>query len=137
MKRRKVAYLGLRGTDEFPRFIITENGGTVWTGQGWSKDQSKAVLYRSPRRGVTGLARRDAPGVRGLALQGDFTATVHIEVYSKAGIDAEELREWLVRAAQFSLAYGTYGSGPTKESLVLLNVNLYPLTPVEEKGGSK
>ena len=48
MKRRKVAYLGLRGTDQFPRFVITENGGYVWTGQGWSKNQSKAVLFAHP-----------------------------------------------------------------------------------------
>ena len=43
-----------------------------------------------------------------------------------------------MRAAQFNLAYGTYGSGPVKDSLVLLNVHLYPLVPVEEgeKGGS-
>jgi hypothetical protein len=137
MKRRKVAYLSLRGTDEFPRFVITENGGYVWTGQGWSKDQKKAVLFAHPGEAsrasqqVMRLESVDLPCKEG------FSATVHIEVYSKAGIEPEELREWLVRAAQFNLAYGTYGSGPTKESLVLLNVHLYPLVPVEKTEGEK
>jgi len=133
MKRRKVAFLGLRGNKRFPRFVITEEGGEVWTGEGWSKDQRKAILFACP-----GVASRESQAVmrRQFADMGcveTFTVPIHVEVRSKDGIDQEELREWLVRAADFRVAYGTFGTGPTEESLVLCNASFFELKAGERK----
>jgi hypothetical protein len=136
MKRRKVAFLGLRGTDQFPRFIITENGGTVWTGEGWCKDQKKAVLFAHP--GEASRASQDVmrKECEDLPSKEHVTATLNIEVHTKAGVDLDDLRNWLVRAAQFNLAYGTYGSGPTRDSVVLVNVDFFNMKRFENTDGA-
>lgn len=137
MNRRKVAYLALRGTDQFPRFVIAESGGTVWTGKGWSNDQSKAVLFAP-----SGEASRCSQDVMrkecgDLSCTEHVTATLNIEVHTKAGVDLNDLRNWLIRAAQFDLAYGTYGSGPTRDSDVLVNVDFFDLKRIEETDGER
>lgn len=133
MKRRKVAFLGLRGNKRFPRFIITEEGGEVWTGEGWSKDQGKAILFACP-----GVASRASQKVMrqqfsDLGCVERFNVPIHVEVRSQQGIDPEELREWLVRAADFRVAYGTFGTGPTEESLVLCNASFFELRAAERE----
>jgi len=141
MKRRNVAYLGIRGSQQFPRFVITEAAGTVWTGKTWSKSQKKALLFAH-----AGEASRVSQEVMrqqyaDLHRVERFTVLINVEVRSKDGIDRDELREWLLRAVQCNLAYGTFGTGPTKDSLALLNISFYDLKPFvntdEEKGKSK
>lgn len=133
MADRKVAFLGVRGSKRFPRFVITEVGGAVWTGEGWSGDPVRALLFADAveaSRAAQGVMRRQFAGLSSVQT---FTVPIHVEVRSERGVDAHPLREWLREAATFTIGYGTCGSGPLDDSLALAHIDWLGLKAVSEE----
>lgn len=123
--KNRIVFLHLKGTQEHPRFLITENGGSFWTGERWSNKESDGLLYANP------LDAAETANCFLLEQYADatcferYTLPIEIEVRSKEGVDEDALLEWIKKALLLHTAYGDYGNGPTEASLVLMFANWY------------
>jgi hypothetical protein len=45
----RVAAVHPTGNPDFPRFLIADSQGEVWTGESWSPDEDDAVVYANPK----------------------------------------------------------------------------------------
>ncbi len=123
MKKRRAVFVENRGTPAFPRYIVTESSGRVWTGLRWGTRAQRPVLFADVE---------EAAKVAQVLLQSEYkdasyverhVVPIYIEVRSKKGIAPDDVKRWLRQAMSVTVAYGDVGNGPTDDSLVLLHVD--------------
>jgi hypothetical protein len=109
------------GSDDFPRYVITDGQGQYWNGKHWGP-KDKAPIYASfidAARDYQDLLRREFPTKVPVIL----TAPLLIELRSGKSIPFEQVQEWLKKAVVVITDLATYGSGPAPETVVLVQVN--------------
>jgi len=98
------------GSDRHPRFVISTNAGCVWTGDDWSTDESKALVYANPKlveRDIRRLADRWERMPKPLRLE----VRLVFEIDAEQPVDLERLKEYLKRNVEMDLD-DEYGSLP-------------------------
>lgn len=90
------------GPDRHPRFIISTGAGCVWTGDDWSTDESKALVYANPKlveRDVRRLADRWERMPKPLQLE----VRLVFEIDADQPVDLESLKEHIKRNVEMDL----------------------------------
>ncbi len=108
------------GNPKFPRFVIANDQGEVFDGDGWNKDQNRAILYAEGQEvarqfnALQEAMHRDWP-IR------EFAVTLNVRVRSAHPFTQRELEDYLERAVAIMLDHDK-GTGPTPNSMVQLDV---------------
>lgn len=90
------------GKVNIPRFIISTGTGCVWTGEDWSTDESKALVYANPKlvdRDIRRLADRWERMPKPLRLE----VKLVFEIDADQPVDLERLKEYLKRSVEMDL----------------------------------
>lgn len=131
----KQIYIKTVGTEQFPRFLIVEKNGEVYTGKGWSTTEEDACKYAILSEAADECHRLLRADYWDTAHVSHFTFPVQLEVRSEHRISPEALQEWVRRAVDLQISYTQHGNGPDA-SLVLLTLDVKNLKEVDhvEKG---
>ncbi len=90
------------GPDRHPRFIISTSAGCVWTGDDWSTDKTKALVYANPKlveRDIRRLADRWERMPKPLRLE----VKLVFEIDAEQPVDLERLRDYLKRSVEIDI----------------------------------
>lgn len=90
------------GKENIPRFVISTGTGCVWTGEDWSSDGSKALVYAHPQlieRDIRRLADKWQSMPKPLRLE--LKAIVEIE--AEQPVDLERLKQYLRRNLELDI----------------------------------
>lgn len=123
MRKRRSIFPKYRGTPAFPRYIIAESNGKVWTGKRWVSRGERPLLFASLDEAAKTchvLLQKDYRDARQVER---FVLALHVEVRSKNGISLDEIRRWLRKAMSVYVGSADLGNGPTNDSLVLVNLD--------------
>lgn len=82
------------GTQEFPRYRITNNKGQYWTGSEWTSDESEGLMYGESNDACIECQRLLVERHH-LLPKTCFSAVLDIEYYTKQEVDVDQLRDWL------------------------------------------
>lgn len=102
--------LTVGNSDRHPRFVIATQSGCVWTGEDWSADESKALIYANPKlveRDIRRLADKWERMPKPLRLE----VRLVFEIDAEQPVDLESLKEYLKRNVEMDLD-DEYGSLP-------------------------
>jgi len=108
--------VGYMESDWF-RYVIQDERGRYWTGQGFTKDRRKALAYADETviaRDMRRILKRRCKGL----VRYRFVALVWIDVYAEGPIDQEEMAWFLSQKCFVSVDGLGTGVGPG-ESVVL------------------
>lgn len=90
------------GPDRHPRFVIATGAGCVWTGDDWSTDESKALVYANPKlieRDIRRLADKWESMPKPIRLE----VKLVFEIDAEQPVDLESLKEYLKRNVEMDL----------------------------------
>jgi hypothetical protein len=136
MKKRRTVFLEYRGTPTFPRYVIIESSGKVWTGKRWGTRPQRPLLFADADEAAKVAQILFQHEYRDATCVERFVVPIYIEVRSQSGIDPDDLKRWLRKALTVQIAYGTFSNGPTDDSLVLVNVDWSGFVRSEEGNGT-
>ena len=117
------------GNPQFPRFIIANDQGEVFDGDGWNKDQNRAVLYSEGQEVARQFNALQEAMYRDWSIR-EFGVTLNIRVRSAQPFTQKELEDYLEWAVAIMLDHDK-GTGPTPNSMVQLDVTW---AEMKEKG---
>lgn len=109
-RKPEVLTLHRRGHD-FPRYLIGNSAGQVWTGNGWSDDENAALMFADANDGCLEIHRLHLLSFGTEPLR-RFRAPVYLDLYGGEGIPQREVELWLGRAARLLIDAEAYGNGP-------------------------
>lgn len=131
MSKPVVLSLVARGTPEFPRYLIGNQFGQVWTGEGWSPDEDEGLLYGNNGEAAKEVQRllltdyADKPVRR-------FRAPIYLDLFAEAAVSEHDLKAWLVRVARLLMDTPVHGNGPIEDTLGLCRVAWDELEELKE-----
>jgi hypothetical protein len=106
------------GLEANRRYVLLQDDGRVWTGEGWDYTIRGARTFAGLRD-----AREEYERLALLAHAGqpvrEFEAAIRVRVFADRPFTLEELRDYLVRATRLGLDVDANGEGPVPGSLVL------------------
>jgi hypothetical protein len=108
------------GTPQFPRFVIANDQGEVFDGDGWNKDQNRAMLYSEGPDVALAFNALQETMFKDCTLR-KFAVTLNVRVRSAQPFTQKELEDYLERAVAIMLDHDK-GTGPTPNSMVQLDV---------------
>jgi hypothetical protein len=120
------------GNPQFLRFVIANDQGEVFDGDGWNKDQNRAMLYSEGREVAVQYNALQERLYETCSLR-EFAVTLNIRVRSEESFTQKELEDYLERAVAIMLDHEK-GTGPTPNSMVQLDVTW---AEMKEKGISE
>jgi hypothetical protein len=128
-----VLSIHLRGTPDFPRWVISDQFLRYFEGDNWSAqhDERKAQIFASSShachvvRDILVAEHQELP-VR------CFRAPVVIHLFSDAEISIHALKEWLSKTARLLIDNPTHGNGPVEGSLGTVEIRWDGLEEVKE-----
>lgn len=128
-----VLSIHLRGTPEYPRWVISDQFLRYFEGDGWSaqRDERNAQIFASSNqacqvvRDLLVAEHQDLP-VR------CFQAPVVVRIFADADISIHDLKAWLAKTARLLIDSPTHGNGPTEGSLGTVEIRWDGLEEVRE-----
>jgi hypothetical protein len=120
-------FIATRGSPEFPRFLIVEPHGQVWSGTLWTPYEREGLLFADSDEAATesqNLLREqhiDRPH------HAEYLVPILIEVLSDEPMSKEAVVSWLRKALRFEINYAEHGTGPTDGSCVLLGLQWWKI----------
>lgn len=108
------------GNPQFLRFVITNDQGEVFDGDGWNTDQNRAILYAEGQEVARQFNALQDAMYRDCLLR-EFAVTLNIRVRSTQPFTQKELEDYLERAVAIMLDHDK-DTGPTPNSMVQLDV---------------
>jgi hypothetical protein len=108
----------LKGTPDYPRYLISDDQGRYWSGVFWASSEKEAKMYLD--LGTVGRTIRE---IYLLEWKGtpcnQFVVPCIIEMFGEQIGDMEQLRDWLTKAATIFIDHKQFGTGPIEDSLIL------------------
>src|SRR4051812_40388759 len=99
MSRPVILSLVAKGPPEFPRYLISNPSGQVWTGEGWSPDEDEGLLYGDNSDAAKEVQRllmteyADKPVRR-------FRAPIYLDLFADEAVSEHDLKAWLVKVSR-------------------------------------
>lgn len=96
-------YVSPRGCGQWPRWVIRNNRGELWTGDGWAEKPTEALLFHSDEE-----ATEKAIELNRESCQRLFVCSMALRVESDKPFSAEELKDFLDRCFRGLLLEGDF-----------------------------
>ena len=109
------------GTPLFPRYMLSDKHGRVWTGSNWTEDDSQGLLYaccNSAASAIQDLLRKNCPH-RTLTR---YVAPIYLDLYCDHSVPKVIIEDWLLKVARLIVDAPTHGNGPLDGTLGLLHI---------------
>ena len=110
------------GGRRWPRYLLADQDGRFWTGNGWSADRRRALLFAA-WNGVSHEYRRIEEQQWQAVRFRDFQAVMSIRVWSETAFSLKELRDYLHVACAIYMDVDRKDSGPVPESMVRVELD--------------
>ena len=120
------------GSPAWPRYVLHDDQGRWWTGDGWSGDRRSALLYADWNDVSHEYRRLEAAQWSSLPLR-NFEATISVQVRSGQDFTIEQLQDYLYRAITIMLNHEGHGSGPVPDSMARIDIDWAKLNEAEPK----
>ena len=128
---RKIA-IEKSGSPAWTRYLLRDDQGQYWTGDGWSVDRRSALLHADWN--VVSHEYRRLEEQQWSALQAsDYEGVVTVRVWGGQGVTAGVLQDWLHKAVAIMLDHAAHGTGPVADSLARIDIDWTKLNEVEAK----
>lgn len=114
----RILHVARTGSPGFPRFIIGDRSGQLWTGSAWG---DRPLLFADQHLVSNDCAQLQRRELSGVPLQAVVEVPIRFEVFGEASVDPDQLRDWLQRHVHLEIDFST-GSGPT-DSVVLGSID--------------
>lgn len=121
MKDLPIVSLTAAGSDEHPRFTLTNQQNLVWNGECFTSDAKQALLYADLRTASREMQQVLLKHYRHKRRR-FFIAPLLIELFADEDVSDGELIEWLSATTYLHMDTPTNGNGP-KDGLVLLRIH--------------
>ena len=109
------------GTPLFPRYMLSDKHGRVWTGADWTEDEEDGLLYaciNSAGRAIQELLKKHCSH-KNLTR---YVAPIYLDLYCDHSVPKVIIEDWLYKVARLIVDAPTHGNGPMDGTLGLLQV---------------
>lgn len=117
-----IPYLAVRGSPEYPRFLITEPHGQVCSGTIWSPEEIEGLLFNDAEEAAAEAQDLLREQCVNKPHKAEYLVPILFEVMANAPVSLEALVGWLRKALVFELNYADNGIGPQADSCVLIGL---------------
>lgn len=117
-----VIYIEVVGNPNAPRYMIRNREGQYWGGSRWGC-RREGQLYSDVNDAAIVCNMLQRRQYENCKVTTRLSLPMEVEVLSDRPVSPESISSWLQQALSINVAYGNYGNGPTKDSLVLVAVD--------------
>lgn len=118
------------GSPAWPRYLLHDDQGRWWTGDGWSGDRRSALLHADFNEAAHTYRRLEEEQWAGVPST-DFEGVITLKVWSGTRFTVQQLQDYMHQAVSILLNHETHGSGPVPDSLVRIDIDWSRLTEAQ------
>lgn len=112
---QRILHVARTGTATFPRFVICDHLGKVWTGSTWGDRPSLYADQHFVSNDCADLQRRELAAMKVTAA---VEVPIRFEIFGHYPVDPEQLQSWLRRHVHLEIDISG-GPGPNSDNIVL------------------
>jgi hypothetical protein len=109
------------GTEEHPRYVISDQHLKFWTSETWSSNQGEALKYHDFNDAASQIHALLLTEHEGKPAR-RFFAPVYLELFTDEKVSLSAIKEWLCHSARLLVGASENGHGPVKNSLGLCHI---------------
>lgn len=121
-------HLSIKGTPEFPRYLITHQNGQFWSGTEWVPKEHQGHLYADANEALKTTHDLYRTVYQDAKFTEFFILPLTIEVHADTPLLPSQIRKWLRKALYVECNHQKYGNGPSDDSLILVRIDFSGLT---------
>jgi hypothetical protein len=120
-------------SSEYPRFRISDQYLRYWTGEDWSHDESKGLMYANSNEACTEVQRLLMLEYMQLPHK-KYRASVYVDLWCDHEVPEKAIKRWLHCVSKLLVDAPAHGNGPVEGSLGLVTILWSELGEITGKG---